>query len=123
MNKPYVLYILICGNSSFYTSITTNLVQRLASHQLVADYPSNNRQWTKFHQPVELAFKYDGIENLSVASKLERYVKSLSKDYKQLLVDGDHASLDFLKRKHMHFSNQSPGTYTTNQKPSISNMS
>jgi putative endonuclease len=110
---PFTLYILRTGDDLFYTGITTNLKSRLSSHQMTSDFEPNSRQWTKFHQPVKLVFEYGGIENQAVAIKLERYVKSLKKEYKQLLVSGDAMSLDYLIKKHQFFRTQ-------NLKPKVS---
>lgn len=116
----YTLYILLCGDGHFYTGITTNLKSRLSSHQMTSDFEPNSRQWTKFHQPVKLVFEYGGIENQSVAIKIERYVKSLKKEYKQLLVSGDAVSLDYLKKKHHFFLTLKPKSKISGHLP-ISN--
>lgn len=82
---------------------------------------TNNRQWTKFHQPVQLVFQYNDIENQSIALRLERYIKSLKKEYKSLLVAGDPVSLDYLKRKHQNFLNQPNKSVTHSDQATISN--
>jgi len=119
-SPKYTLYILLCGDGQFYTGITTDLFGRLSSHQMTSEFEPNSRQWTKFHQPVQLVFDYSGIENQSIAMKIEHYVKSLKKEYKQLLVSGDAMSLDYLKRKHQFFLSQKQESITSNQIP-ISN--
>lgn len=118
--STYTLYILLCGDGHFYTGITTNLKSRLSSHQMTSEFEPNSRQWTKFHQPVNLVFEYSGIENQSVAVKIERYVKSLKKEYKQLLISGDMVSLDYLKKKHQLFLTQNQKSKVSGQLP-ISN--
>jgi putative endonuclease len=107
MNQPFSLYILLCGNGQFYTGITSDLAERLRSHHLEAGADmGTSKQWTKFHQPVELAFTYDGLENYSVAVRVERYVKSLKKPYKQLLISGDQISLEYLRKKHFRIRDE-----------------
>ncbi len=107
MSLPYSLYILSCRNGQLYTGITSDLTERLRSHRLETGVDSGNfKQWTKFHQPVELAFTYDGLENYSVAVRVERYVKSLKKEYKQLLISGDQTSLEYLRKKHFKILNE-----------------
>lgn len=93
----------------------------MASHQLKSDFQPNNRQWTKFHQPVQLVFQYNDIENQSIALRLERYMKSLKKEYKSLLIAGDPVSLGYLKRKHQFFLNQSNKADIRSNQATISN--
>jgi len=101
MEKIYTLYILLCGNGEYYTGITSDLEQRIRSHQLCdKEHIHKIKQWTKYHQPVQLAFTYNGLENYSIALKVERYVKSLKKKYKDLLVHGNSYRFRMLQRTH-----------------------
>jgi putative endonuclease len=100
MDKRYTLYILLCGNGQYYTGITSNLGTRLRTHQLTNKETSHYKQWTKFRQPVHLVFKYDGLENLEVALKVERYIKTWRKSYKQNLIHGNTFALNLLKQCH-----------------------
>ncbi len=96
-----VLAFLICGNGAYYTGISSHLENRLRSHQLAdKKYIHTIKQWTKYRQPVQLAFKYEGLENLNVALKVERYIKPWKRQRKQMLIDGDDFSLNILKRFH-----------------------
>lgn len=104
MQKPYSLYILFCGNGSYYTGISSNISQRLESHQLIKEFSVKSKQWTSYHQPVNLVFTYEGLENYSVAVRVERYVKSLTKEHKRLLVEGHKPSYEFLVKKHVYYS-------------------
>lgn len=104
MQKPYSLYILLCGNGSFYTGISANLSQRMESHQLLKEFNGKSKQWTSYHQPVNMVFTYNGLENYSVAVRIEGYVKSLKKEYKRLLVEGDKTSVEYLVSKHQYYS-------------------
>jgi putative endonuclease len=104
IEKPYTLYILVCGDGAYYTGITSNLNKRMEAHQLAKPGSANStRRWTKYHQPVQLVFTYEGLENYHIALKVERYVKSLTRAYKELLISGDLKRLNLLKGIHrMH---------------------
>ena len=100
--RNYTLYILRCGiKGQYYTGITTDLTKRIKSHQLADPRFSDKiKQWTAYHQPVELAFKYEGLHGLSIALRVERYVKSLKNEFKTSLIKGDCTSFSRLVRFH-----------------------
>ncbi|MDQ3050822.1 MAG: GIY-YIG nuclease family protein [Bacteroidota bacterium] len=100
-SKTFTLYILICGKGEYYTGITSNLEKRLRAHQL--GYEESNHfkpQWTKFRQPVQLAFKYEGIENFEIAKKIERYIKTWRRAYKYNLIQQELFAMQLIKQCH-----------------------
>lgn len=80
--KMYYIYILICGDGSFYTGICTDMKKRLAQHR-----DGTGAKYTRGRGPLRLAY-LDCAENRSLASKEEARIKKLSKIQKKLLIDG-----------------------------------
>lgn len=80
-----------CGDGSLYTGITTDLNRRLEEHQSVASNGSNKKlkgaKALRGKGPLNLELSY-GVEDRSIASKLEYRIKQLSKPEKEKLVSG-----------------------------------
>jgi len=94
MNKnTYSLYILKCSDGTYYTGITTDLERRIEEHNFD---DKKGAKYTKSRRPVKLVFLAPHIPNRSLASIGERYVKSLSRRKKQLLIDGDEKMTQLL---------------------------
>lgn len=77
----YYVYILRCTDGSLYTGITTDVARRLAEH---AGGGRKGAKYTKNHTPEAVAALWR-VENRSVASKLEWYIKHLARQEKLLL--------------------------------------
>jgi putative endonuclease len=75
------MYILLCGNGSYYTGSTIDLDLRLEQHQ--AGEGSNH---TKKYQPVELVY-YEEYEVVADAFKREKQVQGWSKKKKEALIN------------------------------------
>ena len=80
MNPIWYLYILRCGDGTFYTGITTNVDKRLAVHRA-----GKGAKYTRGRAPLELVY-CETCESHSDALKREWEVKALSRDQKQLLI-------------------------------------
>ena len=80
MNPIWYLYILRCGDGTFYTGITTNVDKRLAVHRA-----GKGAKYTRGRAPLELVY-CETCEGHSHALKREWEVKALSRDQKQLLI-------------------------------------
>ncbi len=80
--KMYYTYMLRCEDNSIYTGITTDIERRVGEHisgtKKAAKYTS-----THAVSKVEIAWK---SENRSLASKLEYWIKTLTKQQKEELI-------------------------------------
>jgi len=83
--KMYKVYMLRCQDNSLYTGITTDLERRMKEHfertEKCAKYTSRH-----IAQKLECAWQ---CENRAIASKLEYYIKKLSKKQKETLVQSN----------------------------------
>ena len=96
------MYILLCGNGSFYTGSTINLKKRLEEHQ--QGIGSNH---TKRYQPVELVY-YETFERIDQAFEREKQVQRWSHDKKEALINGNISDLKMLAgcRNSSHYKNK-----------------
>ncbi|MEM9468552.1 MAG: GIY-YIG nuclease family protein [Pseudomonadota bacterium] len=79
-SKNWIVYILGCGDGSFYTGITNNLEARIKAHR-----SGKGAKYTKGRLPLTLIYKEDCVDR-STASKREIAIKRLSKVEKIELV-------------------------------------
>ncbi len=86
------MYILKCGDGSFYTGSTTNLEKRIQEHQdgLGANY-------TRKHLPVELVY-YEEFQRVDDAFAREKQIQGWSRKKKEALVQGQFGKLTDLAR-------------------------
>lgn len=95
MPKPYVVYILECGDGTLYTGITNDLKQRMKCHQL-----GKGAKYTRGRLPVRLRF-VEKVGDKSRALKREREIKKMSREKKWKLVRerglADGADKEFCK--------------------------
>jgi putative endonuclease len=77
------LYILKCGDGSFYTGITNNLERRLKMHQA-----GKASRYTRTHQPVEMLYS-EPCGDRSSALIRECEVKEWPRAKKQSLISGE----------------------------------
>ncbi len=84
---PGWLYILRCGDGSYYVGSTTNLDLRVAEHEagLGGDY-------TRQRLPVKLVYSQH-FQDYQQAFERERQVKGWSRAKKECLIRGDFAAL------------------------------
>jgi predicted GIY-YIG superfamily endonuclease len=78
--KEWSVYILRCGDNSFYTGIAKNIEARLAQHQ-----KGKGAAYTRTHLPVELIYKEIGFTR-SKALIREIAIKRLPRPGKEKLV-------------------------------------
>jgi putative endonuclease len=81
------MYILKCGDGSYYTGSTTNLDLRIAEHQA-----GKGAKYTQDHQPVELVYS-ESFPDISTAAAREKQIKGWSHRKKTALISGDIAAL------------------------------
>lgn len=88
----YYVYMIRCLDSTIYTGITTDLSRRIKEHITMS---RKCAKYTRSHIAikVEKAWKTD---TKSLASKLEYYIKKLSRCDKEKLILGDISGIGFL---------------------------
>lgn len=86
----YYTYILRCEDNSLYTGITTDLNRRFEEHKSQGE---KGAKYTRTHKVVKLEVAWVS-ENRISASRLEYYIKKLTKKQKEkLIVSGDLESI------------------------------
>ena len=80
-----------CRDNSLYTGISNDVTKRFQIHQSGS---SKAAKYTRNRHPLKLVFSVE-IGTKSAASRIEYYVKKLSKNTKESLVAGT-ISLEFL---------------------------
>lgn len=83
MEKTWKLYILRCGDGSFYTGITVNVEKRLETHR-----SGKGAKYTRGRGPLELVYSEE-CEDHSAALRRESEIKALSREEKQKLIHQD----------------------------------
>ena len=78
-NKWFV-YILECGNGSFYTGITTDLERRLKEHK-----SGRGARYTAYNRPVKLVYS-EKAGSRSKALRREAAIKKLTRTLKLALI-------------------------------------
>jgi len=79
--KRYYVYMLLCGDGSYYTGITNNLETRIAQHQDGAD----PHCYTFLRRPLELVYATE-FDQPDKAISWEKQVKGWSRKKKKALV-------------------------------------
>ena len=74
----YWVYILNCKNNSYYTGYTTNLVRRFQEHSI----GTSKCKYTRSFKPISIAQCWQIHGNKSMAMKIEKYIKKISKKEK-----------------------------------------
>ncbi len=80
--KNWLVYILLCADSSLYTGITTNLNQRLKAH-----LAGKASKYTRSRLPVKIIWT-ESNHTESSAKKREATIKKLSRHEKQKIIVG-----------------------------------
>ena len=80
--KNYWVYVLLCDNQSYYTGYTDNLEKRYRAHL----DGTGKCKYTRSFKPIGIAqcWRIDGDKSL--AMRMERDIKKLSKEQKQKLI-------------------------------------
>lgn len=78
--SKYFVYMLECGDGSYYTGITTDIKRRVATHAA-----GKGGRYTRSRLPVRLIWN-KAVKNVSMALKRERQIKSLTRVQKEKLV-------------------------------------
>ena len=76
----WCVYILKCGDDSYYTGITNDLEKRVNDHEC-----GKGAKYTRGRGPFKIIYKED-LDNRSEASKREIEIKKLSRPDKEKLI-------------------------------------
>ena len=87
------LYLLKCGDGSFYTGVTTDIERRVREHQ-----EGKASRYTRTHLPIVLVHNEE-CGSRSQALSRECAVKSLSRQDKEELIKGGSLAGPLRKRK------------------------
>jgi len=89
--RDWCVYILRCGDGSFYTGIAKDVSARIAKHNL-----GRGAAYTRSRRPVALLVSCDGLTRVEALMK-EARVKALSRPAKEkLIARGASALADFV---------------------------
>jgi putative endonuclease len=78
----HYVYVLSCGDDSYYTGYTTDVERRLAEHRA-----GEGAKYTRGRGPLELVH-VERYDDRSTAMRREHEVKSLTRAGKERLVEG-----------------------------------
>lgn len=79
--KAYYTYIVRCCDNTLYTGFTTDLEQRVQTHNA-----KKGAKYTKSRTPVELVY-YETFETKQLALRREAEIKKLSRQEKLRLIE------------------------------------
>jgi putative endonuclease len=80
--SDWTVYILKCGDDSYYTGITNDLQKRISDHE-----NGLGAKYTQGRGPFEIAYT-EKVANRSEASKREFAIKKLSRLQKVKIISG-----------------------------------
>ena len=84
----YYTYMIRCEDNSIYTGMTNNLEKRINEH---ISKGRNGAKYTKSHNAIKLEATWRSKDK-SLACKLEYYIKTLKKEQKENLINGEKIS-------------------------------
>jgi putative endonuclease len=87
------MYILLCGDGSYYVGSTTNLALRFAQHS-----SGEGANYTKRRLPVQLVFAQE-FSTVAEAYAMEKRVQGWSRAKREALIAGSLNELPALSRK------------------------
>jgi putative endonuclease len=90
----WYLYLVRCQDGSLYTGISTDVARRFAQHQ---GEGSTGSKYLKGRAPLTLVFQKN-LGSKSLALKVERKVKKLSKARKEELIRANTRIDEIIKR-------------------------
>ena len=89
--SDWYLYLIRCRDDTLYTGISTDVDRRFAQHQGEGNAGS---RYPKGRGPLSLAFQKN-LGTKSLALRVERRVKRMSKARKEKLIEGGGVARDF----------------------------
>jgi len=79
----YSVYIVRCGDGSYYTGIATDVTRRIAEHES----SPRGAKYLRGRGPLTVVFA-EAVGDRSIASRLEYHVKQLDRAGKEKLING-----------------------------------
>lgn len=79
--QHYWVYILLCENNTYYTGYTNDLIKRYQSHVS----GTGKCKYTRSFKPVCIVQCWK-ISNKSLAMKMEKYIKKLTRAEKEKII-------------------------------------
>jgi len=92
--RRYYVYMLLCGDGSYYIGVTNNLDLRVAQHQDGAD----THCYTFLRRPLSLVYATE-FDDPNRAISWEKQLKGWSRKKKQALADSDWEQIKLLSRR------------------------
>jgi putative endonuclease len=80
-DKVYWVYILLCNNNTYYTGYTDDLNKRYALH-----VKGTASKYTRSFKPIKIAQSWEVKGGKSLAMKIERYIKNLTRQGKEEII-------------------------------------
>lgn len=81
-HQQYWVYILYCANHSYYTGYTHDLSKRYQAHCA----GTANCKYTRSFKPLKIAQAWAIVGEKSLAMRIERFIKTLSRAEKEVLI-------------------------------------
>ncbi len=85
--SEYSVYIIRCGDDTYYTGIAADVTRRVAEHE----NSQRGAKYLKGRGPLTLVYA-ETVGNRSAASRIEYRIKQLQRKDKEALING-HTSL------------------------------
>ena len=85
ISSPWFVYLILCGDGTLYTGISTDVERRLLEHQQGAP---RGARYLRGRGPLQLVYQMAAADR-SQASVLECRIKRLPKHQKQRLIAGE----------------------------------
>jgi putative endonuclease len=82
MNDVLYVYMLLCENGAYYTGYTTHIERRYQQHV----NGTAKCKFTQSFKPIKLAQRWEIHGDKSVALKIEKFIKGLSKTEKEHII-------------------------------------
>lgn len=82
MENNWELYILLCGDGTFYTGIARDAEKRLEMHR-----SGKGAKYTRGRMPLQMVYRETGLDH-SQALRRELEIKKLTRAQKEALVSG-----------------------------------
>lgn len=79
----YYVYLLHCQNNSLYTGYTSDLSRRFCEHV----QGTVKSKYTRSFKPLSIAQSWKINADKSIAMKIERFIKALSKQQKLAIIN------------------------------------